>query len=909
MLGKRGDPNARRDFEGVVLAQEGLFQCPEDGVRRARSLRRIRTGEEDRELVATEAGDHVRAVDAFLQAGTNLAQQRIAHLMPKAVVDFFEIVDVEQKQDSPRVARDDFLRLFPQHEPIREVGQAVVERVVLERRLRECLASAQLRLLDRVLDRRSQPSQPVLQHVVHRPLPHGRDRHILTDGTRDDDEGDVEARLLHDFQGPHRVELRLVIVRQDEVELGVEVSLETGLVVHPAPGEFEAGPAQLVEDEFRVLRPVLQHQHAQRSSGHGSSQCNERTQQLVAAALVTKLVTEVGFVELTGYASTAAFTVIAALTVRDWLVTRDRGRMYLALAIGSLAAVSILGHVAKLVGPSFVGISAYVTTVIFLVSGLALLLFRHAVIPLKRRTLRVVVGIVIATALLEITVQAIFGRAAPPAVQLVALAAFVLVWSGCVGEPSIRLWLASRRRMVVQRARMRALSLGYLGIVAILVVAVFTTSLASVPGVRVGFALASLAIIPLLYAGFVPPRWLRRTWRQSEEDKFRQATHDILLYSSDQRALAQRSLDWAIRLTGADSGFFMIEPGEILAVQGIGIDEAASIQPALTGAGGRTVVPLGGTPPRSAMLARLQGNDAAIVLLSGPFTPVFGTDEEAWVQQYAAMVSTGLERVRLVEAVAKANSQLEDKVREVTERTRALEAANRELDAFSYTISHDLRAPLRAVNGFTSILFEEYNDSLPAEASRYLKRIKDSGEHMGHLVDDLLAFSRLGRQALRTQRVSIKSLVDRALEQLSEARDGRQVEIVIGNLPDVECDPILIEQVFVNLLSNALKYSRHREHARIEVGVLDSRDGEGPLYFVRDNGAGFNMEYAGKLFGVFQRLHRTEDYEGTGVGLAIVQRVVERHGGRIWAEAKVDEGATFYFTLKGAQAWRTATAA
>jgi signal transduction histidine kinase len=620
-------------------------------------------------------------------------------------------------------------------------------------------------------------------------------------------------------------------------------------------------------------------------------------------------VSEAGFVTVTGYASTAAFAVIAALTVRDWLVTRDRGRMYLALAIGSLAAVSIIGQVGKVIGPSFVGISAYLTTVIFLVSGLALLLFRHAAIPIKRVTLRIVVGIVIATAVLEIGVQAIFGKAAPASVQLFALAAFVVVWSGCVVEPSVRLWLASRRRTVVQRARLRALSLGYLGIVAILVVAVFTTSLSSVPGVQVGFALATLAIIPLLYAGFVPPAWLRRAWRQLEEDKFRQATYDILLFSSDQLALARRSLDWAIRLTGADSGFFMVGLGEILAVQGIDRSEADSLLPAIGGAGGRTVVPLGGTPPRSAMLARLHGSDAGIVLLSGPFTPIFGTDEEAWVQQYAAMVATGLERVRLVEALGKANNQLEDRVREVTERTREVEAANRELDAFSYTISHDLRAPLRAVNGFTSILFEEYNDALPPEASRYLKRIKDSGEHMGHLVDDLLAFSRLGRQAIRTQRVSIRSLVDRALEQLSPALNGRHVEVTIGELPDCECDATLVEQVFVNLLSNALKYSRQREHARVEVGVLDSKDGEGPVYFVRDNGAGFNMEYAGKLFGVFQRLHRSEDYEGTGVGLAIVQRVVERHGGRIWAEAKVDEGATFYFTLKGAQAWRAATAA
>jgi light-regulated signal transduction histidine kinase (bacteriophytochrome) len=155
----------------------------------------------------------------------------------------------------------------------------------------------------------------------------------------------------------------------------------------------------------------------------------------------------------------------------------------------------------------------------------------------------------------------------------------------------------------------------------------------------------------------------------------------------------------------------------------------------------------------------------------------------------------------------------------------------------------------------------------------------------------------------------MKNLVDRALQQLSPALDGRQVEVTVGELPDCECDATLVEQVFVNLLSNAFKYSRQRDIARVDVGVLDSNDGEGPVYFVRDNGAGFDMEYAGKLFGVFQRLHRSEEYEGTGVGLAIVQRVVQRHGGRIWAEAKVGEGATFYFTLKGGQAWRTVTAA
>ena len=618
---------------------------------------------------------------------------------------------------------------------------------------------------------------------------------------------------------------------------------------------------------------------------------------------------QAGFIAVSQYVTAAAFAVIAALTVRDWLVTRDRSRMYLALAIGSLAAVSVLGQVGKLLGPSFAAASSYVTIIIFLGSGLALMLFRDAVIPLKPRTLRAVVGIVIATGVLEIGVQAFLGRTAPKPIQFITIAVFVVVWSGCVGEPSLRLWFAARRRTVVQRARMRALSLGYLGIVAILLAAVFTASLAAQPAVQIGFALATIAIIPLLYAGFVPPAWLRRTWRQSEEDKFRQATHDILLFASDTLALAQRSLDWAIRLTGADAGFFLNGPGTILATQGMTADDAQRLEAAVAGAGARTVIPLGGTPPRSAMIARLHVNDAAIVLLGGPFTPVFGTDEEAWLQQYAAMVSTGLERVRLVEALAQTNGQLEDRVREVTERTQQLETANRELEAFSYTISHDLRAPLRAISGFTSILFEEYADAMPAEARGYLKRVKDSGDHMGQLVDDLLAFSRLGRQAVRTQRVNMRSIVDRALQELSPALDGRQVEVVIGELPDAACDPALVEQVFVNLLSNAFKYSRRREHARVEVGVLEANAIEGPTYFVRDNGAGFDMEYAGKLFGVFQRMHRSEDFEGTGVGLAIVQRIVERHGGRVWAEAKVDAGATFYFTVKGAQQWRTPIAA
>jgi len=612
-------------------------------------------------------------------------------------------------------------------------------------------------------------------------------------------------------------------------------------------------------------------------------------------------VTAATVVDILGIASTVAFCVIAALTIRDWLATRDTSRMYLAMAIGCLGVVSLLGQAAKLLGHWFTGPNSVLTITIFLGSGLALLLFRDSVIPLARRTRRLVLSVVAATAVLEIAV-ALGGTSTPKALQLVGLFAFVAVWSGCVGEPSVRLWIAAGRRTAVQRARMRALSLGYIGIIVILVAAIFASSFGPNPVVRIAIALSGLVIVPFLYAGFVPPTWLRRAWRESEEAKFRQATHDILLFASDRATLATRALSWAVRLSGADAGFFR-SAGTIVATLKMPMVEAAGIEARISAAPGRDVVPLGGRPPRTAIIASLAEADATIILVGGPFTPVFGADEKAWLQHYAALVSTGLDRVRLV-------GELEAKVNEVTERTRQLEAANRELEAFSYSVSHDLRAPLRAISGYASILVEDFGSSLPEEGLRFLKRVKENGDHMGHLIDDLLAFSRLGRQALRVQRVHTRAVVDRALAQVAPANDGPKVELVIGDLPDCDSDSALLEQVFVNLLGNAFKYSGKREGARIVVGAEQNDAANPPVFFVKDNGVGFDMQYVDKLFGVFQRLHRNQDFEGTGVGLAIVQRIVSRHGGRVWAEGKVNEGATFYFTLSpGGAAWQQSMAA
>ena len=223
-----------------------------------------------------------------------------------------------------------------------------------------------------------------------------------------------------------------------------------------------------------------------------------------------------------------------------------------------------------------------------------------------------------------------------------------------------------------------------------------------------------------------------------------------------------------------------------------------------------------------------------------------------------------------------------------------LVAANQELEAFSYSVSHDLRAPLRAINGFSRILLNEYAPQDP-EARRYLLLMRDNAQQMGNLIDDLLTFSRLGRSPLKKQTVDHDELVRQTFVNLRDEQRNRGIKISIGTLPACQADLALLKQVWVNLLANALKFTRQRQVACIEVGCqqIDTE----LIYFVKDNGVGFDMQYAHKLFGVFQRLHRAEEYEGTGVGLAIVQRVIHRHEGRVWAEAEVNKGATFYFTL------------
>jgi two-component system, sensor histidine kinase and response regulator len=255
-------------------------------------------------------------------------------------------------------------------------------------------------------------------------------------------------------------------------------------------------------------------------------------------------------------------------------------------------------------------------------------------------------------------------------------------------------------------------------------------------------------------------------------------------------------------------------------------------------------------------------------------------------------VLTVLERAREVRQLRLDNAALQERERGYIAE---LEAANKDLEAFSCSVSHDLRAPLRAITGFCDMYLTDYGQDVPADGRKLLERVVDGAARMDRLIEDLLSFCRYSRQQLLTGPVKLDAIARRVIEDLQLREPGRNVDWRLGTLPQCHGDASLLEQVLTNLLSNAFKFTRQRSPAIIEVGCSEV-EGEA-VFFVRDNGAGFDMRYVGKLFGVFQRLHSARDFEGTGVGLSIVQRIVQRHGGRIWAQSEPDRGATFHFTL------------
>jgi len=254
-----------------------------------------------------------------------------------------------------------------------------------------------------------------------------------------------------------------------------------------------------------------------------------------------------------------------------------------------------------------------------------------------------------------------------------------------------------------------------------------------------------------------------------------------------------------------------------------------------------------------------------------------------------------IHRLEDVTAARRLTADLEERQARLARVTSELDHAIHQLESFSYSVSHDLRAPLRAIDGFSQALVEDYGPTLPVEGQHLLATVRESTQRMGRLIDHLVGFVGLGTKPLALALVDLATLADQVVRELRQAEARRRVTVTVAALPSVRGDLPLLRQALTQLIDNAFKFTRQRPDAQVEIGAR--HDGPDVVCYVRDNGAGFDMRYADKLFGLFQRLHRADEYEGTGVGLAIVQRIIQRHGGRVWADARVNEGATFFFTL------------
>jgi signal transduction histidine kinase len=515
--------------------------------------------------------------------------------------------------------------------------------------------------------------------------------------------------------------------------------------------------------------------------------------------------------------------------------------------------------------------------VIFLVSGYALLMFRDSFIPLGARQRRAVRIAILAVAALVIAVQLPTDQRPLQPLQTIALFAVLATWSLCIFEPILRLWVASIRRPAVESARLRALSLGYAALLAEVVVGTFGGSLAHHQYFSLATSLLTLAIVPLLYVSFSPPAWLRWAWRQPEEDAFRSALHELLLYSPDRATFAQRALLWATRLVGGAGALIVDSDGSVLALQDITPDEANAVAAGKVVQWHRAASGASSRPAsRVAIPLQLSQGEGAIIIVSGAFTPMFGEDELVRLRQYASSITAGLDRV----------SQ--------NERIAALEKAKSE---FLSVASHELRGPMTVIKGYLTMLDSGPRSDLGPQMKSVLPLLIAKSDEVTWMLEQMVEAARLeeGRLTLRKSPCNLVELTALAIEDVSQLL--KKHHLSVDNPPSAiaaDVDPDRFQMVVRNLLSNAAKYSH--EGTRIKLRL--SANGVARVA-VSDEGFGITEEDQARLFNRFVRIETksTEGIAGTGLGLWLSREIARMHDGDLTVESTPGRGSTFTFQV------------
>jgi len=571
-------------------------------------------------------------------------------------------------------------------------------------------------------------------------------------------------------------------------------------------------------------------------------------------------------------ATDVAFVLLTLTAVADLARHPDTRHSHLALAFGSLSALI-------LVAPALGRAGAYnplltdAAVVIFLVSGYALLMFRDSFIPLGTGTRRAVRIAILAVAVFVIAVQLPADQRPLQPSQTIALFVALVTWGLCIFEPILRLWIASIHRPAVESARLRALSLGYAALLAEVVVGTFGGSLAHDPYYALATAVLTLAIVPLLYVSFWPPDWLRWAWRQPEEDAFRSALHELLLYSPDRATFAQRALLWGTRLVGGAGGLIVDSDGSVLASQDITPDEAnafaaGKVVPLYTAASGVSSRPA----TRVAIPLQLRQGNGAIIIVSGGFTPMFGADELVRLHQYASSITAGLDRV----------SQ--------NERIAAVEKAKTE---FLSVASHELRGPMTVIKGYLTMLDSGPVGDLTPQMKSVLPLLISKSDEVTWMLEQMVEAARLeeGRLALRKSHCNLVELTALAIEDVSQLLNKHHLSVdQPRSAVAADVDPDRYQMVVRNLLSNAAKYS----HEGTQIKLQLSANGVARVA-VSDEGIGITNEDQARLFGRFVRIQTksTEGIAGTGLGLWLSREIARMHDGDLTVESTPGRGSTF----------------